>query len=319
MTQPLNYTVKAIEALSSYPCPGAPLSRLGMRYVADKLRQAQVFVLGDAGQLLERNKPRPEVPGIVFKPPFPVVALEYSAADIDWDMGEYTQAKCPRRIALAWEWQDDLPPLLRGMCNPNLGEGVVILSIAYYEGANQWVPIAAGMHLAYDTEWRKDLPITPFRAAMIECGRLSKKTSDAATMQMAPIPIMPEVIFAAASMSGPDKAADAIAADNMDEVNAYTDLCYALACKNVTSKKHDASVALNKQRIKVGKLPLKDFHVLEVAGAEAPGGGDGSADRNGPRSHLRRGHIRRLAGDRVTWVNATMVRGQGFIDKVYSA
>jgi hypothetical protein len=321
MTQALNYTVKAIEALANYPCPGAPGSAQGMRYVADKLRQAQVFVLGNSGQLLERDKPRPEVPALVFKPPFPVVALEFEANPVDWDEGYYTAAKCSRRIALAWEWSDDLPPILQSWnAGRDLGPGVVVLSIAFYDKDQAWLPISAAMHLSYDAEWRRDLPSSPFRDAMRASGRIKRPVLDGAAMQMSVVPILPEVIGATIATAGPAATTDLFAADNMDEVNAYTDLCYALSCANVGFKRHDAPPALNRQRLKAGKLPLKDFHVLELGGGEAfggIGGGDGSTAGE-RRAHLRRGHIRRLPGNRTTWVNSTIVSGHGFVRKAYS-
>ena len=136
--------------------------------------------------------------------------------------------------------------------------------------------------------------------------------------QGSPIVLCPEVIMGMRSQLGVAALMDTLRADIMDEVNAYLDLCTALACKNVSSRRERAPEKLNRQRLKSGKLPLMDFHILEIAGAEFIGGANGKGEREGPRAHLRRGHIRRLAGDRVTWVNQTMVQGRGFVDKVYS-
>lgn len=319
MTQALNYTVKAIEGLLSHECPGAPGTRAGFRYLADKLRQAQVFVLSDHGQLLDRSKPRPEVPGLLLRPPFPVIALEYTAQGLDWQEGFYTEAKCSKRIALAWEWTDDLPPELRGWCPPSLGPGVVIASIPFYDAQGLWVPVPAAMHIAFDDAWQAPPAASPFREAMLESGRLTRSQLQARTLSGSTIALSPETMVHLGMTLGPSFTVDTLAADTMDEVNAYADLCYALACKNVSRREHPAPASLNKQRIKAGKLPLKGFHVLEVqGGGEMPGAG-AAGDRSAPRSHLRRGHIRRLPGDRVTWVNSTVVKGRGFVDKVYAA
>lgn len=321
MTQALNFTVKAIEGLLSHQCPDAPATRAAFRYLADKLRQAQVFVLSDHGQLLDRSKPRPEVPGLLLRPPFPVIALEYTARGVDWEEGFYTAAKCSKRIALAWEWTDDLPAELRGWCPPRLGQGVVVASIPFYDAQGLWVPVPAAMHIAFDDAWQAPPApyASPFRTAMLESGRLTRTQLEARTLAGSVITLSPETIAGLGVTLGPSCTVDTLAADTMDEVNAYADLCYALACKNVGMREHPAPAALNKQRIKAGKLPLKGFHVLEVqGGGEMPGAG-AVGDRSAPRSHLRRGHIRRLARDRVTWVNSTVVRGRGFVDKVYAA
>lgn len=319
MTQPLNYTPKAIEQLLSYPADHAPGMAAGFRYIAGKLREAQVFVLSDHGQLLDRSKPRPEVPGVLFRPPFPVVALEYAAAPEEWNQGFYDAAKCSRRIALAWEWKDDLPAELRKWAAPSLGEGVVIASVAYFDAQQAWFPIATAVHLAYDQPWQKS-EATPFQMSMIEVGRLSQKQADAKSMAGLPIGLLPEPIVEAVQQHGGIATVyDALMADLTDEVSAYSDLCYALACKNVSTREHPAPQALNRNRIKAGKLPLKGFHVLEMSGGGAMPGSAGAGDRAAARSHLRRGHIRRLDQQRVTWVNSTIVSGRGFVDKVYAA
>ncbi len=322
MLTELNYSTKAISDLLAHPCPGAPGTRAGLRYLAGKLRQAQVFMLADHGQLLDRSKPRPEVPGLLLRPPYPVIALEYTAQGQDWDEGYYTAAKCSKRIALAWEWSDDLPPELRGWCSPSLGPGVVIASIPFHDAHGMWMPVPAAMHIAFEDPWQASPPpgASPFRDAMLESGRLTRSQLQARSLTGSTVCLSPEAMTQLAMSLGPSFTVDTLAADTMDEVNAYTDLCYALACKNVTTREQSAPAALNKRRIKAGKLPLKSFHVLEVqGGGDMPGAGAAAADRAAPRSHLRRGHIRRLAGERVTWVNAAIVRGRGFIDKVYAA
>jgi len=317
VTQPLNYTPKAIEALLALPCTGAPGARAGIRYIADKLRQAQVFVLSDGGQLLDRDRPRPEVPGIMFKPPYPVTAVEYEASAAEWGSDTAASTPCSRRIALAWEWQDDLP---FGRSPEPLGEGVAIASIVWNDEARLWLPIAAAVHLPYDVERPASPPSSALRDAMIASGRISKAQAKANPLPANTLPIMPEPLNALARMMGPAGAIDNLNGDLMDEVNAYLDLCFALACKNVSTDLVRQPEKLNRARLKAGKLQLPDFHVLKLrdgAGLASAGAG---GDRSGPRSHLRRGHIRRLGPDRVTWVNQTMVtgRGVGFVDKVYA-
>jgi len=319
MTQALNFTPKAIETLSSLPFASAALSAAGVRYITSKLRQAQIFVLGDHGQLLDRSKPRPQVPCSLFRPPFPVVALEYTAVGKVWEEGQYSASACPRRIALAWDWQDDLPAELADWCPGTLDPGVVVASIAFYEDIGLWMPISAAIHLPYEAEWRHG-PATPHVEAMVASGRLKPSMAALPGLSFSIVPIMPEVLAGLGVTYGSVEAVqDVLGADIMDELNAYLDLCLALGCKNVSARAYPAPAALNKQRLKAGKLPLLGFHVLELTGAGALPAGGGVGDRSGPRSHLRRGHIRRLAADRITWVNSSIVRGRGFVDKVYSA
>lgn len=318
MTQALNYTVKAMAQLMDYPCPGAPGTRAGMRYIAEKLRQAEVFILGDNGELLDRSKARPEVPGMLFKPPFPVVALEYSSATKEWGSSEYTAAPSTRRIALAWEWRDDLPPMCQALAPRIDRPGVVIASIPYYDAQRAWMPVAAAGFVPYDGDYIQPIGVSPFRDAMVSEGRITTKQAAQRAFECESVPLLPEAILGMFAEHGRDASMDYLRADLMDEANAYIDLCMALACKNVSAVRHPASRALNRARIGSGKPKLKDFHVLEVRGAGGlPGAGLGGG--TSPRSHLRRGHIRRLDANRVTWVNATIVNGHGgFVDKQYS-
>lgn len=321
MTQPLNYTPKAIEELLAYPCVGAPATVIGNRYIADKLREAQVFVLADHGQLLDRGKPRPQVPEQVFRPPFPVVALEYTAAPYEWTGSMYDQAPSSKRIALAWDWSDDLPPELRSWLPPALGPGVVVASVCFHDTSGSWIVVPAAMHIPYEGAWTAVAPPSAFRDAMIAEGRMQRSAATEPTLEGSAIVLSPETVVGITLEVGGIKATtDLLIADTMDEVNAYLDLCIALACKNVSTREHAAPASLNRQRLKRGKLPLKGFHVLELAGGQMPGAhGARGGSASSARSHLRRGHIRRLDERRVTWVNSTIVRGRGFIDKVYAA
>ncbi|MBA4091417.1 MAG: hypothetical protein C0494_12625 [Sphingobium sp.] len=317
--KPLNYTSKAISGLDNFPCPGSPGVRQGLEYLIEKLTQAEVFLLPDCGELLDRAKPRPEIPSAMFKPPFDVVALEYEATHGDWGDSPYTATRSSRRISLAWDFQDDLPPLLAAMAPEVSRPGVAIASIIYIDQQNLWMPISGAMFVPYDGGYVPSSGASEFRAAMIDKGRLSKKQISALQPEAYLLPLLPEAIGAATWKMGVQGMRDNISADLMDEVNAYTDLCHILMCKNVRAERHPASRALNKARNKRSKAALKDFHVLTVDGQGEGEGGDFGGLRTGPRSHLRRGHIRRLSSDRVTWVNATMVNGHGgFVDKQYS-
>ncbi|MBC7602782.1 MAG: hypothetical protein H7255_09005 [Ramlibacter sp.] len=103
------------------------------------------------------------------------------------------------------------------------------------------------------------------------------------------------------------------------DVVVLTNLCVMLSLKNVRNQTVAAPPALNAKRKKKGKPPLWSYHVLEVDGElwDQP-------ESSGPtdqayRSHLRRGHIRRLVDGRSVWVRAAYVHGKldGFVQKDY--
>ncbi|QQV76507.1 hypothetical protein H5J25_13740 [Sphingomonas aliaeris] len=317
MTQALNFTTKAIECLEGINSPH-PGVQQGFRYIAEKLREAQVFVLPDYGTLLDRSKAPVELPGEMYHPPFPVVALEYTArGDRGRWNGQYTALKSSRRIALAFDWQNDLPPIARMMAPQQATPGFVVMSIFYNDEDQMWIPVSAGIRFDYDQmNFRNDLPSFPFRDAMIASGRMNKAAVKSGAPAGTLVPILPEAIILAGQVHGVPVTMDAISADLMDEVNAYFDLCAALGCRNVQSDRHAPPDKLNRQRMKAGKPLLSDFLTLSLDGDQ---GGGGTFEAAGSRrSHLRRGHIRRLSADRITWVNQTMVTGQGgFKSKSY--
>jgi len=69
---------------------------------------------------------------------------------------------------------------------------------------------------------------------------------------------------------------------------------------------------------KWGKKGTYDYHVLSVGGEIWDSPHETTDSGGGVRSHLRRGHIRRLSG-KTTWVRSTYVHGsrEGFVEKDY--
>jgi len=322
MTQPLNYTIKAIEDLRALRDKGtwSPHDRMGIDFIISKLIKAEVFVLPDLGQLLDRTKPRPEVAGEVYRPPHPIVALEYQSAVPGWTpTSEYDAAPSSRRIALAWDWDGVFPGPASAKEQHDVGEGVFVASISYYDNLGIWVPTGAALMMGYEAEYRVPDP-SAYRDSMVASGRVSRKTAQAPTLVIRDMmTLLPDSMMQQIKKTGEQAAVQAFAADVMDEANAYSDLCLALACNNVSTTRNGQPDRLNRARIKAGKIPLKDFHVLKIAGGGDGGDAGQPLGSGGVRSHLRRGHVRRLSADRITWVNATMVRGSrpGFADKLY--
>lgn len=101
------------------------------------------------------------------------------------------------------------------------------------------------------------------------------------------------------------------------------ELVEALSCNNVASEVVErVDPAVNARRRRNGKLPLYETRILVVKVGDvahaigSPLGGD----RNGPREHLRRGHVRRLPDGRRTWIQACVVgsRALGVVRKTYA-
>lgn len=103
------------------------------------------------------------------------------------------------------------------------------------------------------------------------------------------------------------------------DFHCISNLCVLLNTINIQKRLSPPPLKISKWRSIRGKKPLYDYHVLQVDGEvwDSPFTSIGAG--SGVRSHLRRGHIRRLGEGRTTWVRATFVHGSvpGFVDKDY--
>jgi len=95
----------------------------------------------------------------------------------------------------------------------------------------------------------------------------------------------------------------------------------ALNCSNVTRVEQQPEPKLQKARQKRGKQPLYSYWTLQLTipknttETERLGGTHAS-----PRVHLRRGHPRKYAPDKWTWVQPCVVStGKGIVAKEYAA
>lgn len=102
------------------------------------------------------------------------------------------------------------------------------------------------------------------------------------------------------------------------EAFSVVELCNLLECINVTAQTVAAPEKLNRKRREAGKVPLFEYRVLQLRALEAHDLSRGGTHAS-PRFHHRRGHIRRLAGDRKTWVRPHIVGepSRGMIVKDY--
>lgn len=109
-----------------------------------------------------------------------------------------------------------------------------------------------------------------------------------------------------------------MAANAKTECRSVIQLCAALACTNVTT---EILRPTREARAARPASTLFDYHVLMIrpGGEKYPGENRGGAHAS-PRTHLRRGHIRRLAWGPRIWVNSCVVNpgAIGSVDKDYA-
>lgn len=90
-------------------------------------------------------------------------------------------------------------------------------------------------------------------------------------------------------------------------------------CSNVFIKNNTHPAALQKKRLKKGKLPLFEYKTLHVRPRNTDGKSKGTGTHASPRLHLRRGHIRRYKDGKKIWVQPCMVGNKklGVVHKDY--
>lgn len=99
-------------------------------------------------------------------------------------------------------------------------------------------------------------------------------------------------------------------------------VCIMLDAEVAVREVRRVSEKLNRARVRLGKTPLKDFHVVSLARkfrADLPGT-RGEAEHARKRCHWRRGHWRHYA-DHKTWIKWMLVGDPalGFVEKEYRA
>jgi hypothetical protein len=102
------------------------------------------------------------------------------------------------------------------------------------------------------------------------------------------------------------------------EVAIILNFLHVLNCGNMDFKNNMPPLALNRKRIKSGKLPLYEFKTLMLKPNKLNPVDNGGSHAS-PRLHLRRGHIRNFRNGKKTWVRACAVGSKklGVIHKDY--
>lgn len=302
--QTLNLSTQCLDNWLTRTRPSDPqLARL-MLALARELTKAPKFLLPEGGRPLDDPASVTRL-YTELRLPFPCVALEYLA---DGPLGE-GEVKSRKRISLVWSLDQGSPAFLKDLLGVSFGprRGFLVQSISYIDNFDTWAPIMGMVEV--------DLSGAPAKMRPEELsGRLLELThhrmrsqGPTETYSAFVIPTVDRFVEQYGQMAG-----DLISADSADEVLAALSFAALTMCGNVSSEVIPAPAALNRKRQAKHKPPIFDTRVLLVAegggyraGAAAAGSGLGS--HASPRTHLRRGHIRRLADDRHTWVNAAVV------------
>ncbi len=312
----LNYTVHAMESMTGILQEGGfasyPATERAIEEIVTLLDKAVKFELPDNGAIIDREKSLEVLDPELLHLPFPVVALEYAYTD-ESNIPDGSIA-VPKRIALCFEYESNANYLLSNSAlrsHPSLAMvgGIVVIPVMFFQG--MWVPASWGCVIP-----RED-------AATVLVSRVAFGHRDHPSFSRVGMTVMPVMLEACQGLIdqvGASHSEENGLKDSLDEVLAAVTLMAALSCSNVGLQDVPAPDKLNKKRLKSGKLPLYGYKSVVVLTAQAGFGNEdlGGHEQRGVRSHLRRGHIRRLGDNRRIWIQSTIVNaGKGLLDQSY--
>lgn len=282
-----------------------------VRDLSASIGDAVHFALPDNGRIMEDGLKG--LKGVDLRLPYPSITVEYCVNEkAPWS--PETEVRSPRRLAFAYEvpqgMLDDVPEFSEG--------GVIVFAANFISRENgtggYWGPIPMGLAIPRRWEGWGGLAVQPSMAP----------AENGATFACVSVPLCHEIYAKMVDELGEEQAELYAHHDIQDEASAVLELCEALACSNIDSEVIEpVDQRKNARRIKQGKLPIYETRRLVIKAPltrSAGGHAQGSGDRQGPREHLRRGHIRRLHDGRRIWVQSCVVgsRENGVIHKTYA-
>jgi hypothetical protein len=318
---PVNYCSHAIEDLKETVKGARARGLTGMagnlETVIQMLSKAPKFLLPNCADLINFSHVR-ETHLDLLRLPYPVTVFEAPWRKDDVILGA-TVAGVPeslstRRIALCWEMTDDHMPV-RGlreiaMFREHYPEGgVFIYPIYYSDELKTWNPGSGGTFVPKDFRIPEGHTPTRMTQMMLEAmGHAGRLHRDAVQHFAEPFVLLEEMfeVMVAECRGDTDAALARLTYDASDEVRMAIQACAVLNCANVGTIDVHPKSAMNARRLATRRAPFFTYKVLQLASGRVTGGEPGSGSHSAPRTHLRRGHIRRLE-NKVTWVRPAIV------------
>ncbi|CAB3770858.1 hypothetical protein [Paraburkholderia humisilvae] len=331
---PVNYCTHAIEDLrktiKETRARGLTVTAARLETVIQMLAAAPKFLLPNCAELIDTENIR-ETHLELLRLPYPVTVFEAS-----WHKEKIVPAATvagvletmsTRRIALCCEMTEDHTPV-RGLKEiPALRRhypegGIFIYPVYYSDELKTWNPGAGGTFVPREfriPEGHKPTRMTQMMLDVKEnAGRLHRNSFQHFAEPFVLLDEMFEMV-AAQSHGDIDAALARLTYDANDEVHMAIQACAVLNCANVGTVDVHPKPAMNARRLAMRRPPFFTYKVLQLATGKAAASGKGSGPHSAPRTHLRRGHIRRLA-NKVTWVRPAVVNAgseRGVVAKDY--
>lgn len=280
--------LESLKSLSDLAIRHYPKSAKEMLETMRLLRIAEKFSLPDDGVLVDLKSYRNEYSPLL-RLPYPCITLEFRTSPLT----DSTRIASSKHILCSWS--DEAPTSFKiSTAKP----GTIYYTHCWLDDEQgEWEPspIIWGFH-------PEDLVQAPDTGIELDGFHY--------------FPCHPEAFDRAMAKGGEDFIQD----DLEQTFRALLEFCLTINCSNITSYKVSAPEKLNNKRLKSNKEPLYSYHVLDIPGGYSNISGAQDSDRNSPRIHWRRGHIRRLSDGKITWVRHTIVGNpeHGIVSKSYN-
>jgi hypothetical protein len=292
--QPGNYTAHALDFFLNTPEGKAhpriyPRSVTGMMMALDAMQAGQKFLMPEYGRVFAPGTRRGDFRDLL-RLPYPVCVLEYFCPELnkrDADNVRLSDFFPKRRIAILLD-TGQLPEF-KGTSSDNT---IMVVGCCEVEDGF-WTFLPGAAILNPDT-----VDVNP------ETGLFS----------IIPAPFIEE------AWDRPNYTFEEKVFDIGDEATAAVEFMMTINCENVKRERIEPSAKLNRKREANGKLPFSSYWVLDVFKEQRERGAGQGGSHASPRMHFRRGHIRRLASGKTTFVRHTMVGSgeAGVVQKTYN-
>jgi hypothetical protein len=331
---PVNYCSHAIEQLKDTAkaarARGLTVTAARLQTLIQMLSTAPKFLLPNCAELIDVENVG-ETHLELLRLPFPVTVFEapWRKADImpAATVAGVQESLSTRRIALCWEITADHTPVTGLKEAPLFRQhypegGVFIYPIFYSDELKTWNPGAGGTFVPREFRIPEGHERTRMTRMMQDvkksAGRLHRNTFEHFAE---PFVLLEEMfqLMVMESRGDVDAALARLTYDANDEVHMAIQACAVLNCANVETVDVAPSKGANAKRVASGKSPFFTYKVLQVAAVKIASSEKGSGSHSAPRTHLRRGHIRRLE-NRVAWVRPAIVNAgseRGTVAKDY--
>jgi len=342
----LNYSQDAIKDLTSIErniLNTHPYSSHVIRNIINILADSVKFILPNCADFIDSEK-FTQTHLDLARLPYPVVAFE-----IPWiketpleQYQDFPVSLSTKRIALCMEYNEEnkhtcpVPNIDRLLTDHPEG-GVLVFSIYYSDDEKLWIASAGGSFVPFNNKVRKVkgyesavLPATRIaHEQLMKAGKITSKNP----MQFSAEPFIALPEFAAqlqSSLGSREKLFSDIMLNTRDEVFAYIGACSLLNCANViienAASRPTASSKLPpsaRKKLKTQPKPKFDYKILQITEERTysiKSAGITGTESTPRRTHLRRGHLRRLS-EKTVWVRPSVINPgstSGFLAKDYA-